>query len=103
MENLIWVGRVNDVEQYLIASDIYAFLSKFEGEMMPMALIEAINTNKKIIAYDTEINNFLLDNNTFSNIDQDVLQSSIIPNGENLKHYDMEYANVKLNNLLKSL
>lgn len=102
-ENLIWVGRVNDVEQYLIASDIYAFLSKFEGEMMPMALIEAINTNKKIIAYDTEINNFLLSNQTLPYIDKSILDKSVLPDGANLKHYNMEYAYVKLNNLFNGL
>lgn len=96
--NLIWVGKVNDVEKYLLASDIYLFLSKIE--MMPMALIEAINTNKQIIAYDTEINNFLLRNQTFHNINKYVLQESNIPNGADLIHYDSKYANTILAKLL---
>lgn len=101
--NLIWVGRVNDVEKYLIASDIYAFLSLFRGEMMPMALIEAISTNKYIVAYNTEINNFLLDNKTFLSIDKSILLRSNVPYGGNLKHYDLEYAQITLKNMLNNL
>lgn len=96
--NLIWVGRVNDVEQYLIASDIYVFMSLYE--MMPMALIEAINTNKHIIAYDTDVNNFLLDNQTFHDINEHTFYDSIVPTGEDLKHYDERYAHIELSKLV---
>jgi glycosyltransferase involved in cell wall biosynthesis len=96
--NIIWVGRVNDVEQYLIASDIYAFMSLYE--MMPMALIEAINTNKHIIAYNTDVNNFLLDNHVFHDINKHVIYDSIIPSGEDLKHYDEKYAYIELSKLV---
>ncbi|BBE30180.1 hypothetical protein OSSY52_03210 [Tepiditoga spiralis] len=56
--NIIWLGRVEDVEKYLIASDLYLFTSG--KEMMPMALIEAINYNKACLAYNIEVNKYLL-------------------------------------------
>jgi hypothetical protein len=62
--NIIAVGCVNDVERYLISSDIYLF-SSFLQEMLPMALVEAINADLSILAYDTIINRFLLSNSTF--------------------------------------
>lgn len=88
-KNLRWVGRVSDVEQYLIASDVYFFPSKIE--MMPMALLEAINTNKQIIAYPTEINNFLLNGETYNNITDPSILLKKLPCGCNLKHYDFSY------------
>ena len=99
-ENLIWIGCVNDVEQYLIASNIYTFLSVFKMEMMPMALIEAINTDKHIIAYPTEINKFLLAGKTFETIDRSTLFSNKLPSGSVLKHYDRAYAHESLQKLL---
>lgn len=58
-DNIIWPGLVDDVEKYLYASDLYFFPS--QKEMMPMALIEAINADLPIIAYETDISKFLLE------------------------------------------
>lgn len=97
-DNITWVGKVNDVEKFLIASDIYFFASKWE--MMPMALIEAIDVDKKIIAYSTELNNFLLNDKTFDRItDPDILNADL-PSGKTLIHYDSEYAICQLKKLL---
>lgn len=98
--NLTWVGRVSDVERYLIASDIYFFSSKFKQEMMPMALIEGIDMEKKIIAYPTEINNFLLDNMTFNDITDSSILNIPLPSGAELKHYDLEYGIKRLGEVL---
>ncbi|WP_165974007.1 glycosyltransferase [Marinitoga lauensis] len=57
--NIIWPGLVNDVEKYLHISDLYFFPSR--KEMMPLALIEAINADLPIVAYNTELNKFLLE------------------------------------------
>ena len=101
-ENIIWKGFVNDVEKYLIASDIYCFMSK--KEMMPMALIEAINTEKKIIAYKTDLNDFILGCNTFENITSDTLIKidNYIKN-ENLTKFDQLYAFNKLQKIFSDL
>lgn len=97
-KNLIWVGFVNDVEKYLVASDIYVFLSKVE--MMPMALIEAVNTNKYIACYKTEVNDFILNGHTFVKIDASVMCKNILPCGSGLRHYDTEYAFDQISKLL---
>lgn len=98
--NLHWIGRVNDVERYLIASDIYLFTSKYKQEMMPMALIEAINTDKKIIALKNDINDFLLSNQTYKSLEivVETLETDDTPSG--FKHYDMEYAIFKIRQML---
>ena len=81
--NLHWIGRVNDVEQYLIASDIYLFSSIYKQEMMPMALIEAINTDKRIVALKTNINDYLLSNQTYESLEKviEALKIDNIPSG----------------------
>ena len=96
--NLIWLGFVNDVERYLIASDIFVFLSK--QEMMPMALVEAINTNKYILCYNTIVNNFLVNGSTYDVITKNTLSLKNLPNGKNLTHYDESYAIMKLSKLI---
>lgn len=98
-DNLVWTGRVTDVEKYLIMSDIYYFPSRFKIEMMPMALIEAINTGKKIIAYPTEINNFLLNGETFENITDTKILNRELPCGLNLKNYNLQYGIQQLHDL----
>ena len=95
--NLIWVGKVNDVEKYLIASDYYFFPSKME--MMPMALLEAINTGKEIIAYPTEINNFLLNGETFENIIDPKILDCELPCGLSLRNYNLQYGIQQLRDL----
>lgn len=97
--NIKWIGFVNDVEKYLIASNIYAFMSKLE--MMPMALLEAMNCNKKIIAYKSLITDYCLDGQTFQTIEgMDVaLQEDNIPSKFN--HYDKKYALEKISSLLQ--
>lgn len=92
LSNLKWIGFVNDVEKYLIASDVYFFPSLFKLEMLPMALIEAINTNKKILAYDTRINAFLLNGSVCGSLEeaQSMLAEDRFPAG--LTRYDFEYA-----------
>ena len=100
-DKLIWTGFVNDVEEHLIASDIYFFPSLFNLEMMPMALIEAINLDKKILAYRTDINNFLLNDCTCINIDEVVynFKNDIYPS--NLVKYDYNYALDNFKNIFK--
>ena len=89
-DNIRWTGFQNDVERFLIASDVYLFLSKFE--MLPMALMEAINTGKKILAYPLEINNYLLNNKTCASVNEMIscIETGEEPNG--FKKYDEEYA-----------
>ena len=100
-DNLIWLGFVNDVERYLIASDIYMFLSKFEFEMMPMALLEAVNTEKKLIAYKTPINDFVLAGRTYDAITPELLFDPDIPRGAELTKYDRQYARKMLAELIR--
>lgn len=89
-KNLNWLGNVNDVERYLIASDVYVFTSKWE--MMPMALLEAIITNKYIMAYDIPVSTYLL-GKTYDSLTYKLLcDYETLPNGLNLKHYDETYA-----------
>ena len=92
LKNVSYIGRVNDVESYLIASDIYLFLSLFSQEMLPMALVEAINTDKKIIAYYTGINEFLLGEYTVGSKEDVItlLKKAEVPFF--FKKYDMTYA-----------
>lgn len=97
---VIWTGFVNRVEDYLIASDIYFFPSLFNFEMMPMALIEAINLNKKILSYKTDINDYLLNDLTCKNLDEVLhnLKNDIYP-GEMMK-YNYQYAFKKFSDIL---
>lgn len=90
--NILYVGCINDVESYLIASDIYLFLSVFSQEMLPMALVEALNTDKKIAAYYTSINEFLLGEKTLKSKEEVItlLKKGNVPSG--FKKYDMVYA-----------
>lgn len=99
--NLIWLGFVNDVEKYLIASDVFVFLSK--QEMMPMSLIEAINTEKKIVCYNTEVNNYLMNGRTYDSISSKLFFKGDIPSGKDLTHYDESYALQKLSDLINHL
>ena len=98
--NIIAVGCVNDVERYLISSDIYLF-SSFLQEMLPMALVEAINADLSILAYDTIINRFLLSNSTFESLDDMIkaVEERRVPRG--FKHYDKAYALGQFRNILK--
>lgn len=98
-KNLVWLGNVNDVERYLIASDIYVFTSK--KEMMPMALLEAINTCKYIMAYDIPVSKFLL-KKTYSSLSYDLLLNyKQLPNGAFLNQYDESYAIKEIKKLLE--
>lgn len=92
LKNVSYIGRVNDVESYLIASDIYLFLSLFSQEMLPMALVEAINTDKKVIAYYTDINEFLLGECTVGSKEEVIflIKQANIPSS--FKKYNMTYA-----------
>lgn len=99
-DKVIWTGFVNRVEDYLIASDIYFFPSLFNLEMMPMALIEAINLDKKILSYKTDINDYLLNNVTCKNLIGVLhnLENDIYPN-EMIK-YNYKYAFNKFSDIL---
>lgn len=99
-DKVIWTGFVNKVEDYLIASDIYFFPSLFNLEMMPMALIEAINLDKKILSYKTEINDYLLNNVTCKNMEEVLqnLENDIYPN--QIMKYNYQYAFDKFSDLL---
>lgn len=101
-ENLTWIGRKNDVEKYLIASDVYVFTSRFALEMMPMALIEAINVDLPCVAYPTEINNFLLNNHTTDSIDKAFIINREYSDSKSLVHYDKQYGINQLRTLLHS-
>ena len=102
-DNLKWLGYVADSEKYLIASDIYLFVSLYALEMMPMAMVEAIVCEKTIISYDTEINNFLTGNKTCHVITkEDILNYKKFPNGRNLTKYDFQYALVKFGELINA-
>ena len=100
LSNIIWLGFVNNVEDYLLASDIYIFTSLFE--MMPVALIEAINCDRAILAYNTQINNFLLNSknicNTFNELSDKLAEHQFV---KNHKKYDKKYGMEKLRDLLK--
>lgn len=100
--NLLWLGKQTDVEKFLIASDLYVFTSKFSLEMMPMALIEAINVGIPCVAYSTDINNFLLNNYTSESINKEVLLNREFANSKLLLHYDREYGLSQMKELLHS-
>lgn len=96
--NIIRTGFVNDVERYLIASDIYFFPSK--KEMLPMALVEAVDTDTAILAVKNTITDFLLDGLTYSEL-EDAYKSLVekrCPSG--FTHYDEAYAKSMLEKLL---
>ena len=98
--NLMWLGMVTDVEKYLIASDVYVFPSLFENEMLQMALVEAINTEKKILAYNTAINNYLLNNETcltFNDMIERIVDDRY---PQQLKRYDETYALTEIQKIL---
>ena len=102
-DNLKWLGYVADSEKYLIASDIYLFVSLYALEMMPMAMVEAIVCEKTIISYDTEINNFLTGNKTCHVITkEDILNYKKFPNGRNLTKYDFQFALMKFGELINA-
>ena len=100
-ENYKWIGFQSDVEKFLIASDVYLFVSLYKLEMLPMALVEAINYNLSIAAFDTEINRFLLDGHVYQEISMELLKEwRSLPNGANLKQYGYEYAVKKIKELV---
>lgn len=98
-KNLLWLGFVNDVERYLIASDVYVFLSLIE--MMPMALLEAVYCDNYILAYDTPINNYLLHSHTYSSLDEikKALKDEILY--KESEFFDINYAKDKISLILK--
>lgn len=89
-ENLLWLGFVNDVEKYLIASDIYVFLSRIE--MMPMALLEAMYCDNFILAYNTTVNNYVLHSHTYPSLSdiKTALQSNDLY--RETRYFDIHYA-----------
>jgi glycosyltransferase involved in cell wall biosynthesis len=97
-KNLIWAGMVDDVEKYLIAGDIYVFTSKVE--MMPMTLIEAINTGKKILAYNTEINRFLLNNEVCTTFEDFQIRTDRDLYPHKPLKYNREYALAQIKGIL---
>ncbi len=100
-DNYKWLGFQSDVEKYLIASDVYLFVSLYKLEMLPMALVEAINYELSIASFDTDINRFLLDNKVFKDITVDLIKDwKSLPSGKNLKKYNEDYATEKIKELL---
>lgn len=98
--NIIRIGFINDVERYLIASDIYFFPSKYKKEMLPMALVEAVDTDTAILAVKNTITDFVLDGLTYSEL-EDAYKSLVekcCPSG--FTHYDEAYAKSMLEKLL---
>lgn len=102
-DNYKWLGFQSDVERYLIASDVYLFVSLYKLEMMPMALVEAINYNLSIASFDTDINRFLLNDRVFSDITLDVIKNwQQLPDGSNMTKYNDAYAFEKIRDLIKT-
>ena len=102
-DNYKWLGFQSDVERYLIASDVYLFVSLYKFEMLPMALVEAINYNLSIAAYDTEINKFLLNSMVYKDINLSLIKNwEVLPNGKDLLKYNQKYALAKISNLIKN-
>lgn len=97
--NLLWLGFVNDVETYLIASDIYVFLSRIE--MMPMALLEAIYCDNFILAYNTAVNNYILHSHTYSSLSdiKGALKSKDLYKEK--RCFDIDYAKKVFTEILK--
>lgn len=81
-ENVRFLGYQNNPLPFMKISDYIYFPSydngdKF-GEMMPMTVLEALEMNCKVIAYDLEVNKFLLpESNIFSYKDFDSIVNSI--------------------------
>lgn len=98
-KNLIWIGFVNDVEKYLIASNVYVFLSTVE--MMPMALLEAIYCDNYILAYDTPINNYLLYSHTYASLEDIKKALSVNTLYKETKFFDINYAKDKIGVMLE--
>lgn len=100
-DNYRWLGFQSDVEKYLIASDVYLFVSLYKLEMLPMALVEAINYDLAIASYDTDINRFLVDNRVYGEITVETIKDwKNLPNGKDLKKYNEEYAVKMIKELL---
>lgn len=100
-DNYKWLGFQSDVEKYLIASDVYLFVSLYKLEMLPMALVEAINYDLAIASYDTDINRFLVDNNVYGEITVETIKDwKKLPNGKDLMKYNEEYAVKMIKELL---
>lgn len=100
-DNYRWLGFQSDVEKYLIASDVYLFVSLYKLEMLPMALVEAINYDLAIASYDTDINRFLVDNKVYGEITLETIKGwKNLPNGKDLKKYNEEYAVKMIKELL---
>lgn len=99
--NYKWLGFQSDVEKYLIASDVYLFVSLYKLEMLPMALVEAINYELAIACFDTDINKFLVDNKVYQALTYDIIENwRALPNGSSLEKYNEEYAITKIKELL---
>ena len=77
--NLIWAGWQSDVERWLLAADAYCFCSR--REMMPMALIEALAMGLPVAALSSEVNDFLLEGQTFDGVGamEDALSTGALP------------------------
>ena len=90
--NIIRIGFINDVERYLIASDIYFFPSKYKKEMLPMALVEAVDTDTAILAVKNTITDSEFEDAYKS------LVEKCCPSG--FTHYDEAYAKSMLEKLL---
>lgn len=100
-DNYKWLGFQNDVEKYLIASDVYLFVSLYKLEMLPMALVEAICYELSIVCFDTEINRFLVDNKVYEDISIEIIRNyHSLPSGRDLDKYDEKYAIEKIKELL---
>jgi glycosyltransferase involved in cell wall biosynthesis len=99
-DNIAFLGFQNDIEKFLISSDIYCFTSKFRGEMLPVALIESINTEKKILAYNTDINKFLLTGNLCDSLEDFIKNINENYYSSFYMKFDRNYAKMKLKELI---
>ena len=75
-KNFLWLGLQSDVERFLIASDVFVFPS-YAGEMLPMAVIEAISVGIPVVAYRNVITEYLLPEDLLAE-DYDSLKRKII-------------------------
>ena len=100
-ENYRWMGFQSDVEKYLIASDVYLFVSLYKLEMLPMALVEAICYELFIACFDTDINRFLVKDKVYRDISVDIIRNfNSLPSGKEMEKYDEKYAFEKIKELL---
>lgn len=101
-----FLGYRDDVYSILRRSKFYFFTSWNAYELMPMALLEAVSCGCRCIAYDLEVNQYLLPaSNVFKLGDFDGIADAI--NRESIhiveSKFEFEYGTKRINELLRGL